>query len=94
MKRRFCLLLLLISLSGFSFAQGKMIKIEDVQNRKYYIKEIYDVQFMGKSDSYSFTKDGKTLWIGNLKQEPKESLRLEDISPKPSVFMGIKYILQ
>lgn len=92
MKRRFCLLLLLISLSGFSFAQGKMIKIEDVQNRKYYIKEIYDVQFMGKSDSYSFTKDGKTLWIGNLKQEPKESLRLEDISPKPSVFMGIKYI--
>ncbi len=92
MKRRFCLLLLLISLSGFSFAQGKMIKIEDVQNRKYYIKEIYDVQFMGKSDSYSFTKDGKTLWIGNLKQEPKESLRLEDISPKPSIFMGIKYI--
>jgi dipeptidyl-peptidase-4 len=67
-------------------------KVEDVQNRKYYIKEIYDVQFMGKSDSYSFTKDGKTLWIGNLKQEPKESLRLEDISPKPSVFMGIKYI--
>ena len=92
MKRRFCLLLLLISLSGFSFAQGKMIKIEDVQNRKYYIKEIYDVQFMGKSDSYSFTKDGKTLWIGNLKQEPKESLRLEDISPKPSIFMGLKYI--
>ncbi|MEA5100486.1 MAG: DPP IV N-terminal domain-containing protein [Bacteroidales bacterium] len=92
MKRRFCLLLLLISLSGFSFAQGKMIKIEDVQNRKYYIKEIYDVQFMGKSDSYSYTKDGKTLWIGSLKQEPKESLRLEDISPKPSIFMGIKYI--
>ncbi len=92
MKRRFCLLLLLISLSGFSFAQGKMIKIEDVQNRKYYIKEIYDVQFMGKSDSYSYTKDGKTLWIGNLKQEPKESLRLEDISPKPSIFMGLKYI--
>ncbi|MDD2576104.1 MAG: DPP IV N-terminal domain-containing protein [Bacteroidales bacterium] len=92
MKRRFCLLLLLISLSGFSFAQGKMIKIEDVQNRKYYIKEIYDVQFMGKSDSYSFTKDGKTLWIGNLKQEPKESLRLEDINPKPSIFMGLKYI--
>ncbi|HBN06349.1 MAG TPA: hypothetical protein DD434_11275, partial [Bacteroidales bacterium] len=47
---------------------------------------------MGKSDSYSFTKDGKTLWIGNLKQEPKESLRLEDISPKPSIFMGLKYI--
>ncbi len=92
MKRRFCLLLLLICISGFSFAQGKMIKIEDVQNRKYYIKEIYDVQFMGKSDSYSFTKDGKTLWIGNLKQEPKESLRLEDISPKPSIFMGLKYI--
>lgn len=92
MKRRFCLLVLLISLSGFSFAQGKMIKIEDVQNRKYYIKEIYDVQFMGKSDSYSYTKDGKSLWIGSLKQEPKESLSLEDISPKPSVFMGIKYI--
>lgn len=92
MKRRFCLLLLLISLSGFSFAQGKMIKIEDVQNRKYYIKEIYDVQFMGKSDSYSYTKDGKSLWIGSLKQEPKESLSLEDISPKPSIFMGIKYI--
>ncbi len=92
MKRKFCFILLLISFSNLVFAQGKLIRIEDVQNRKYYIKEIYDVQFMGKSDSYSFTKDGKTLWVGNQKQEPKETLRLEDISPKPSIFMGLKYI--
>ncbi|MDD4829202.1 MAG: DPP IV N-terminal domain-containing protein [Bacteroidales bacterium] len=87
------LTLLLLTLSHFVVAQDKLLKIEDVQNRKYYPTGIYDVKFMGDSDSYSFTKDGKTLWVGSAKEDAKEVLRLADFKThKPLSLIGIKYL--
>jgi dipeptidyl-peptidase-4 len=83
---------LIFNLPNSVFSQDKLLKIEEVQNREYYPKSIYDVKFMGNSDSYSFTKDGKTLWTGTPKQEAKETLKLSEITPMPSSFFGIRYI--
>ena len=95
MKYRVYLLITLfvLSISSIVNAQGKLIPIEELQNRNYYPTRINDAKFMGKSDSYSFTKDGKSLWVGSSKEEPKEVLKLEDIKfHTPASFLGIKYI--
>lgn len=94
MKYRVYLLITLffISISSIVNAQGKLIPIEELQNRNYYPTSINSVKFMGKSDSYSFTKDGKSLWVGNVKEEPKEILKLSDINPSLRSFNSIRYI--
>ncbi len=94
MKYRVYLLITLFVLSILSIvnAQGKLIPIQELQNRNYYPTRINDAKFMGKSDSYSFVKDGKSLWLGSSKEDAKEVLKLSDITPTLKTFVGIIYV--
>src|SRR5690554_6706930 len=96
MKRFLVSTLLIISsllLSLNLFSQDRLFKLEDVQNPKFYPKRAYDFKFIGNTDYYTFTKDGKSLLKGGAKEEAKEFLKLEDLKPNiPNSFIGIKYI--
>ncbi|MBP1629244.1 MAG: family peptidase [Bacteroidetes bacterium] len=86
------ILILTIFCLNYSVAQNGMINLDDVQNSKYYPTRIYDLKFMASSDSYSFTKDGKSLWVAKGKDTPKEILKISEITPAPNNLIGIKYI--
>ena len=84
--------LLLLVVTNIVVGQNRMLKLEDVQSRNYYPTNIYDSKFIDNTDDYTFTKDGKSLWLGTSKEEPKEILKLEDIKDNtPKSFFGIKY---
>src|SRR5574344_1069055 len=84
--------LILLSLSSYVYAQNKFIGIDDVQNRKYYPTRIYDCKFIGRSDSYSFTKDAQSLSIFNNAGKATKTIAIGDITPKPQSLYGITYI--
>ena len=86
--------LLLLVITNLVVGQNRMLKLEDVQSRNYYPTNIYDAKFIDNTDNFTFTKDGKSLWLGTAKEEPKEILKIEDIKENtPKSFFGIKYII-
>jgi len=84
--------LIILSLSSYVYAQNKFIGIDDVQNRKYYPTRIYDCKFLGKSDSYSFTKDAQSLFVVKKAGKKTQTIAIGDITPKPQSLYGITYI--
>ncbi|MDR1725950.1 MAG: DPP IV N-terminal domain-containing protein [Bacteroidales bacterium] len=85
-KKTITLFTCVLTLINVAFAQGHIFEIKDIINRKYYPVNIYGMQFMGDSDNYCFTKDGKTLWIGNKKTQPQEMVIAKDIDENLSFF--------
>lgn len=86
------IILILFVISNIVLGQDRMLKLEDVQNRKYYPTNIYDTKFVGDSDEFTFTKDGKSLWLVSKKEDAKEILILDDIKENtPKSLFGIKY---
>ncbi len=82
-----------IALSLSLYSQGKLFELDELQDFKYYPERVYDAKFIGNTNEYSFTKDGRSLWIGDAKTEAREVLHLDDIKEnKPRSFMGIQYI--
>src|SRR5574344_512340 len=84
--------LTLLFANTFLFAQNKFIGIDDVQSRKYYPTRIYDCKFIGKSDSYSFTKDAQSLSIFSNAGKTTKTIAIDEITPKPESLYGITYI--
>ncbi|MDL2314636.1 S9 family peptidase [Bacteroidales bacterium OttesenSCG-928-C19] len=58
MKKIFSLACL-IFLSTFSFAQSKKLELDSLMNGNLYPKTVRNIQFMGKSDNYSYIFDNQ-----------------------------------
>ena len=91
MKKIISLTIGFLTMICFAFAQGHLFEMKDVMNRKYYPTNIFATQFIANSDKYCFTKDGSTLWIGDAKNDAKESLEAKDVDDKLS-FRNIDFI--
>ncbi len=73
------------------YAQKGQISIKQVQDREFYPTSIYNLNFVGGSDSYAYTKTGKELIIGNKKSE-KQALTLEDMKGELQSFFGVVFL--
>ncbi|MDR0971095.1 MAG: DPP IV N-terminal domain-containing protein [Bacteroidales bacterium] len=89
---RTSILLFILLLSSGAFSQKQLLNIEDVQKRQYYPKSIYSTQFIGNTDNFSYTKDGKTLIIENGKKNQTINIDIEEITPRPLSLFAIEYV--
>lgn len=70
------------------FAQNRLIDIKQVQNREFYPTSVYNLNFLGNSDNYVYTKTGKELMLGDRKTE-KQLLVLEDLKGELASFFQV-----
>ncbi len=73
------------------FAQKGQIDIKQVQNREFYPTSIYNLNFVGQSDNYAYTKTGGELIVGDKKSE-KQVLTLEDMNGELANFFGVIFL--
>lgn len=92
MKKRFLVVLTVVLLFSYSnvFSQKKELEIKKLQDREYYPKrQVYDMKFVGSTDSYSYLDKDYNLIIvdkkGNVKQVNVEGLNKGDL-------YGIEYV--
>lgn len=85
------LALVLVCLGIAAYAQNGLIDIKKLQDRQYYPTSIYNLNFIGTSDNYAYTKTGGELFVSDGKAE-KELLKLSDLNGKLSSFAGIQFV--
>lgn len=85
------LALVLVCLGIAAYAQNGLIDIKKLQDRQYYPTSIYNLNFIGTSDNYAYTKTGGELFVSDGKAE-KELLKLSDLNGELSSFAGIQFV--